>query len=131
LATITSADENLFITNNFNEDDKWLGGIQPPGSSEPDEGWQWITGEIWSYTNWNVGEPNNINEGEDRLHYFDGPVWNDVNPIHLTNGYIVEFEVPEPGCLSMAFVFAWFALVARPCRKSQGLSLAEVCIRPV
>jgi hypothetical protein len=24
-------------------------------------GWGWVTGEVWSYTNWAAGEPNNGN----------------------------------------------------------------------
>jgi hypothetical protein len=36
---------------------------------EPDGGWQWVTGEAFSYTNWRLGEPNN-NGDENRIQYF-------------------------------------------------------------
>ncbi len=29
----------------------WLGAFQPLGSAEPDGGWQWVTGELWSFSN--------------------------------------------------------------------------------
>jgi len=60
LATITSSAENAFISTQLGTTQfAWLGGEQPPGSLEPDGGWQWITGEPWVYTNWDIGEPNN------------------------------------------------------------------------
>jgi hypothetical protein len=39
----------------------WLGGYQPPNSSEPAGNWTWISGEPWGWTKWWTGsnEPNN------------------------------------------------------------------------
>ena len=56
LATITSQDENDFVWNalvlNQGVDNPWLGGFQPAGTAEPLDGWEWVTGEAWIYTNW-------------------------------------------------------------------------------
>ncbi len=59
LVTLTSAEENVWVTTNLSNITGWLGGFQPAGSSEPNGNWQWVTGEQWSYTNWAAGEPNN------------------------------------------------------------------------
>jgi hypothetical protein len=109
LATLTSGPEDAFVWSNVDDelDDNggnmaWLGGFQPVGTGEPNDGWRWVTIEPWSYTNWFAGEPNNLGE-EDYLHlgrFTDGG-WNDANG--GTNGYIVEWDsnpaVPEPGTL--------------------------------
>jgi hypothetical protein len=106
LATITSGDENTFVTTQLgNTEGAWLGGEQPPGSSEPDGGWQWITGEPWVYTNWDVGEPSNTylggwgkdatGQSEERLSYtFGGVAWNDLpdDPEVVTPRFIVEWD---------------------------------------
>ena len=71
LATITSAEENNFIAGNLGLNywsSYWVGGYQQwkPGDS-PADGWKWVTGEIWSYTKWRSGEPNDGGgiDGED------------------------------------------------------------------
>ena len=100
LATITSAAENDFVFSIASSSEErhgfWLGGYQLPGSSEPDGGWGWVTGEPWNYTCWDDGEPNNASEGsEDRLHFHweNGPSWNDLSASDESpRGYIVEYE---------------------------------------
>ncbi len=63
MATITSPDENNFIVTTFRDPSYcWLGGFQPddvPVGIEPYGGWQWLTGEPWSYTNWAERQPDN------------------------------------------------------------------------
>jgi hypothetical protein len=74
LATITSQDENDFIVNNIplTSYHIWLGG-----TDEAQEGaWEWITGEAWSYTNWDQYEPNDY-LGEDYLEIRSTGKWND------------------------------------------------------
>lgn len=104
LATIHSDPENDFIINNLGGTvgNYWLGGYQPTGSPEPAGGWQWVTGEIWNYTNWYsvTGEPNNGAGGytENSLTYWgDGLGWNDYPDWNMNPGYIVEYDslVPE------------------------------------
>ena len=114
LATITSAEENAFIADNVLVEVEthgyWLGGYQPPDSDEPDVDWQWVTGEPWSYTNWNAGgttEPNDLHDGEeypfeDWLEiYAESRYWGKWNDLHKNRpfvaGYIVEYATAPPG----------------------------------
>jgi len=110
LATLTSAEENDFayavaISNTAAWEPTgfrhgpYLGGFQPPDTTqEPDGGWEWVTGEPWSFTWWDNGEPNDAWDGEDRLHFHglnaDVPSgWNDLDggndPMW---GYVVEWD---------------------------------------
>jgi hypothetical protein len=126
LATLTSADENDFVftliadpanglwnTFEFGTIDEpipvtfgpWLGGVQEI-LQPPDEGWMWVTGEPWDFTNWSPFEPNDL-RGEERYLHFIGqdtptPDWSDrLNvPTHPLAGLIVTgmiVEVPD-GC---------------------------------
>ena len=117
LATITSSAENEFVFSLIDDPQywgtaayvsgPWLGGSQPPGAPEPGGGWEWVTGEPFSYTNWYPGEPNDDwGGGEDYLHFsggWGGPPssrWNDLNQdqmSYLVHAYVVE--VPEPASL--------------------------------
>jgi len=118
LATITSAEENDFVHNlaisnpafwiESGRTGPWLGGFQLDGSPEPRGGWQWVTGEPFSYTNWTIHEPDNGTGGtENRLHFWDGrtplnyaPTWNDRNSGYGNepHAYVLEV-VPEPSTL--------------------------------
>ncbi|MBX3365079.1 MAG: immunoglobulin domain-containing protein [Phycisphaeraceae bacterium] len=120
LATITSQEENDFVfqlvMNTPNSwyyfDDRrsigpWLGGYQTPGSKAPDEGWVWVTGEPFEFTNWAPGQPDNDDLGECFLHFSNlGPVldgtWNDraANDNNRDTAYVVEYDsVPCPRML--------------------------------
>ena len=118
LATITCSAEDQFVYNLASQNDAawtfhsewgngpWLGGFQPTGSPEPAGGWQWVTGEPWSYANWAPGTPNDDSGLEDSLHYGGIPYtlkssqWNDISHDSLVNGYVIEFNpVPEPSSL--------------------------------
>ncbi|MBI4672206.1 MAG: hypothetical protein HY741_11150, partial [Chloroflexi bacterium] len=101
LATITtSTEQNIIQSLIVVGDEPWLGGFQPPGSPEPGGNWQWVTGELFIYTNWAPGEPNNDPGNpqgyEDSLELRpngDG-LWNDHNHGN-PQPYIVEYDV---GC---------------------------------
>ena len=114
LATITSSEENKFIVDNFTSSlndihDVWLGGFQYDKNAEPDGHWAWVTGEQWSFTYWETGEPNNQFGDEDHLEFHQGMLWNDLHNSDSLNYYMVEFEgastVPEP---STFFLFLFF-----------------------
>lgn len=109
LATLTNADENAWVYDNVvvpmfgtgagETDQAWLGGFQPAGSTEPAGGWEWVTGEAWSYTNWGSGEPNDVNGVEDHLtiNRFGDWTWNDEGSWPAgVKGYVVEY-VPDGG----------------------------------
>lgn len=109
LATILSADENTFLWNNTDiggESWAYIGGYQDKATTE-DDGWNWVTGETWSYTNWSVYEPNN-GTSEGFLQLFTDGTWNNINNAALwktpgddytATGYYVEYApapVPVP-----------------------------------
>ncbi len=110
LATITSQAENDFIADLLPDalgNNYWLGGYQDtlaPDYSEPAGGWRWITGEIWDYTNWNGGEPNNSSgRPENYLHIYAvnfPPYWNDAELTEPRAGFIME-SVPEPATMGL------------------------------
>lgn len=134
LATITSAAEQQFIESNVlvpesNDDPRrhvWLGGWEP----NDDGNWEWITGEAWSFTNWDVGEPNDLTSGEgaseDYLTVYQDDAarfgyWNDaLLSTALSNrhhSYIVEFNgVPEPASLMLLLAGVALASGLRRCR---------------
>ncbi len=111
LVTLTSLDENDFVFSWvdtlsywFERADgsfagPWTGGFQPPGSTEPDGNWQWVTGEPFDFSNWSSGEPND-GGGEDRIHFGEVtgdrvPTWDDLdgNDPDL-RGYLLELSAP-------------------------------------
>ncbi len=132
LATVNNDQEQQFITNDLDCGDGWLGGIQAEGAAEPDEDWEWITGEPFDFTAWNEDEPNDAGcEGEDGCENcleMDGDGWNDQGCFD-TNGCIIEFEpsfvlAPRPiptisewGLIVMAGVLGIIGLIAIRRRK--------------
>jgi len=95
LATITSAAENAFITplvidgsNNVSH----LGGYRVQN------GWAWVTGEPWGYSNWYPGEPNNNSGDENFLATWVSPgTWNDIFPSYLAH-FVVEWGPGPHDC---------------------------------
>lgn len=107
LLTISSQAENDFI------EDLISGNIWLAANDTANEGeWLWTSGleggmQFWSglaagssvnnmYENWNGGEPNEFNTGEDYAEFrsSDG-LWNDnggPSNAALTNGYVIEWE---------------------------------------
>lgn len=110
LATITSSEENAFISDNIANGDYLILGA----TDKVSEGiWQWVTGEAFSYSNWSGGEPTNSSGNENYLVLWPGGVWNDVrNDDPYSYGYIVEYEpnpVPVPSALFL-FVSGMFSV---------------------
>ncbi len=94
LATVTSPAENDFIAQNVSGYGyAWLGGFQPNPNVAAAAGWEWVTGEVWAYTNWNAGEPNDFYGpgSESYLMFWGGPLWNDQYNT-VANWYLVEYE---------------------------------------
>lgn len=64
LVTLNDTNENHWVCSNFllyagAPRVLWIGYFQPQGSAEPLGGWQWVSGESVTFTNWIPGEPNN------------------------------------------------------------------------
>ena len=101
LATITSAEENQFVWDNLRQavaGGYWLGGFKALSGRAPADGWQWVTGEPFEYTNWAADNPNDY-FGEDGLQYWltgDSAGWNDIDRISgfepFVQGFLVEYE---------------------------------------
>ena len=110
LATVTNAGENDFVNSLYAPSvAPWLGGYQNRSAlnySEPNGAWRWVTGETWSYTNWNAGQPDDAGNAE---HYLQGNVsstkkWNDANGA-IAFPYVVEYNTdPRPTAVRSATV---------------------------
>ena len=95
LVTIASQQENEFAAalrtaNTYT----WIGATDRRSEGT----WEWVTGEPFTFTNWNAGEPNNMGE-EDFAHFEPWSptgVWNDLRD--QTMAFIVEWDdVVEAG----------------------------------
>jgi hypothetical protein len=114
LATITSLEENSWIVHNLispmNLAPKngenfglWLGGYQEENANSASEGWHWITGETWSWTNWDPGEPNDADgfkESYLQMWAIKGEAigkWNDndITGRRVINYILIEYEPSE------------------------------------
>lgn len=102
LVTITSQEEQDFIITLLQNLDYscWIGAYQEPSPGDgPADGWYWVTGESWGYTNWVYLEPNDKQGLEDNEEnyaatYASGE-WNDLGNVeYFTSGYIVEYNKP-------------------------------------
>jgi hypothetical protein len=132
LATTTSQAENDFVYSQITSwssvqgypngwGGPWLGAFAPDNRPNPASGWQWVTGEQWSFTDWNSSrfnqEPNNSGGHENYLmitNLNDGlsldvvGTWNDLGVngtgTYVTTSYMMERNtapVPEPATISI------------------------------
>ena len=80
LAIILNAEQNEEVRTIAAGNDVYIGGKRKAGSSNYTGGtsidWEWVNGDTWSYTNWQGGEPNDINEIY--LLMFSSGTWNDT-----------------------------------------------------
>ena len=108
LATVTSQAENDFAFSLLPSNGlAYIGGYQSPNSAEPAGGWNWVTNEPFSYTNWNQLEPNNNTGFENSLTmYGQSGKWNDVDNGGVwapVSHYVVEYNSrPQPKLFGIA-----------------------------
>jgi hypothetical protein len=95
LATITSFNENQVVGSlrGANNDLRgWIGLTDAAVEGT----FQWVTGEPFGFSAWNVanGEPNAQTPDEDYVEIFAAKVWNDIPDVNGVNqGYVVEYPV--------------------------------------
>lgn len=106
LATVISEEENDLITSIIsygNCDAYWLGGTDYKDGDYNTEyvPYYWITGEAFSFNNWNTGEPNKTGSEGNKEHYLAvrksyNNKWNDESALSYTNkGFILEIEMDD------------------------------------
>lgn len=119
LVTIGSQAERDFLISSLAFDRAWIGLEQDTSSSiytEPAGGWGWVTGEIFSFTSWRAGEPNDSPAGENHAEMYADGTWNDAEFFSgVVGAYIVEFE---PGALA-------FCQPANPSSVGTPVTLAD------
>lgn len=98
LATITSEKEQKAIEKLVQHGNAKYYNI---GATNKDDitQWKWVTGEAMAYTNWAVGEPNNVSNLERYLSIFTSDnyfgKWNDTTNFStagMSNGFICEYD---------------------------------------
>ncbi len=99
LATVNDAAENAWLYDNFvleggAERRVWHGLNDIAVENQ----WEWTSGEAVTYIDWAPGQPNNLGNGQDRVHFYEGDGggghWND----HYDNEvYLAVVEVPGTG----------------------------------
>jgi hypothetical protein len=97
LAVITTPEEQAAVVSIGIYNESWLGGTD----SNIEGQWEWVTGEPFTYTNWNGGEPNNL-QGENYLSITvqgSGYLWNDISS---PRGYILEIPNKKQPLLATA-----------------------------
>jgi Lectin C-type domain len=96
LATITSARENAFVQSLIqdNHAPAWIGASQAMSAASTGDGWSWVTGEAWSYTNWASGQPDDGAGAEICLIMNADGAWSDVLPGYTgAVTFVVECEL--------------------------------------
>jgi hypothetical protein len=129
LATITSQEEQSFLETTLfptatQEGKYWLGGIQDDTATAPDEGWSWVTGEMWDYTNFSPAQPDDFGGQVQSWLITDSNAnweWADFRYQSANMlGYIAERSVPEPGALALfGLALALMGFVNRNARRRQ------------
>ncbi len=88
LATITDETEWEFIKWFLEGKTTWLGGYLTP-----EQNWEWVTNEEFSFTDWLPGEPNNASGDEGYLGTYVDNKWNDFpNSAETVNYFLCEYE---------------------------------------
>ena len=88
LAVINDAAENEFIRSHIMAGHAWIGLTDQASEGS----FKWVTGEALSYSNWDVGQPNNYNGNEDHVRILQSNgKWTDKN-----GGISLEYVMEIP-----------------------------------
>lgn len=93
LVTITSGAENNFVSSLAGTNTIWLGLTDSEAYGASEGNWKWVTGESFTYSHWNSGEPNNLYD-EDFVNMYSNGYWNDLDPGYKRY-YVCEWEAWE------------------------------------
>ncbi len=122
LASITSAAENDWVfTNIVSGTSAWFGGTQAIAGNQ--SSWKWSNGELWSFTAWDGGQPDNFAGGTQHTFYYkDAQVkklWHDApdNWGGIPNAYVVEYAAPVPEPETYAMMLAGLGLLGVMARR--------------
>ena len=92
LAVINSEEENTFLADLLNLHSAWIG----LSDSQQEGVFEWVDGELLSYTNWYPGQPNNYNNIQDYVELLNDGQWNDQY-----NHYTLEYIMEIPSCINI------------------------------
>jgi predicted outer membrane repeat protein len=92
LATLTTAEEYAWWIATFGGtgQEPYIGLRQLQGASEPADGWEWVTGEGETYSQWVSGSPNDETGEANVAQMLSSGYWDDVTGC-TTNSYAIEF----------------------------------------
>lgn len=93
LVTINDVDEQTRLSSTFDNQSYWIGLTDSERYGASEGNFKWVSGEDVTFTNWRLGEPNNVPyapEGEDFVQVIGGDItianlfWNDLPDDPLT-----------------------------------------------
>jgi hypothetical protein len=97
LAVILNATQNEKVKNLLAGSAAFIGGKRTTNSAiaggKTSADWQWVNGDIWSYTNFAGGEPNTIAQQYIQI-YADG-TWDDIGVVSMRAVYMSYVEDPS------------------------------------
>ena len=128
LVAITSLNENFLVKRIRNSANTWIGftdddtlfgatesgGVEVGLGVRRTNGWIWVTGEPFEYTNWLGNQPDDAGVGEDGGEMSSSGQWNDNKSgipgagqdTGVTRAYVVEWEInavdPIPGAIVLS-----------------------------
>jgi len=136
LASVTSLEESDFVVGACSDTagwiqtsyywlGPWLGGYQPPNSTEPAGGWTWLSDEPWGWTRWWPGssEPNNGCSGHE-----DYLVMCTQSPLSGPSGWWNDSAYPDAcgGPSPISYLIEWSA----DCNNDGIVDIGQIYLQP-